>query len=72
MNINSGNKKLNANIDEDNLTNQNTLDSIDKIFNDKKEENDIEIEKNKNIKRQYYRALNYMKDKNKKNYLKKK
>ena len=37
-------------------------------FDDKKEENDIEIEKNKLIKKQYYRALNHMKDINKKNY----
>ena len=71
MKINSRNIKLNANIDEDNLTVQTSFNSIEKIFNEKKAEYDIEIEKNKIIRKQYYRALNYMKGKNKKNYLKK-
>ena len=73
MNINSENIKLCRNIDEDNLTDQTTLENIDKMFNDMKKEMeyDIDIEKNEIIKKQYYRALNYMKDKNKKNYLKK-
>ena len=68
MKINSRYKNLNINLDNDNLIDQMEIESIDEMFNDKKEENDIEIEKNKLIKKQYYRALNHMKDINKKNY----
>lgn len=71
--MNSGNKKYKRNIDEDNLTDETSLKNISQIFNDKKDEikSDIDIEKNEIIKKQYYRALNYMKDKGKNNYLKK-
>ena len=68
MKINSRYKNLNINLDNDNLIDQMEIESIDEMFNDKKEENDIEIEKNKLIKKPYYRALNHMKDINKKNY----
>ena len=71
--MNSGNKKFKRNIDEDNLTDETSLKNISQIFIDKKDEikSDIDIEKTEIIKKQYYRALNYMKDKGKKNYLKK-
>ena len=72
MKFNSGNKKY-TNLYDVILTDQISSENIDKMFNNKKEEDkyDIDIEKREIIKNQYNRAINYMKNKNKKKYLKK-